>query len=62
MSTIYVGGISFDTNERSLQDYFEKFGNVVETKARSSFWTSGGSGMTSLFSLTRTAHLSFLVV
>mmetsp|Transcript_19052 Transcript_19052/g.57565 ORF Transcript_19052/g.57565 Transcript_19052/m.57565 type:complete len:186 (+) Transcript_19052:158-715(+) len=32
VSTIYVGGISFDTNERSLQDYFEKFGNVVETK------------------------------
>jgi len=36
VSTIYVGGISFDTNERSLQDYFEKFGNVVETKARHS--------------------------
>ncbi len=33
MSTIYVGGISFDTDEKSLQNYFEKFGVVLETKA-----------------------------
>jgi RNA recognition motif-containing protein len=34
VSTIYVGGISFDTNEKALEHYFEKFGNVIETKAR----------------------------
>lgn len=33
VSTIYVGGISFDTDEKSLQNYFEKFGVVLETKA-----------------------------
>lgn len=32
VSTIYVGGISFDTNEKALEHYFEKFGNVIETK------------------------------
>ena len=32
ISTIYVGGISFDTDERALQNYFQKFGNVTEVK------------------------------
>ena len=34
VSTIYVGGISFDTDERALQNYFSKFGNVTEVKVR----------------------------
>jgi hypothetical protein len=34
VTTVYVGGISFDTDERALQNYFQKFGNVLETKAR----------------------------
>ena len=36
VTTVYVGGISFDTDERALQNYFQKFGNVLETKARCS--------------------------
>lgn len=34
VTTVYVGGISFDTDEPALQNYFQKFGNVIETKAR----------------------------
>ena len=34
ISTIYVGGISFDTDERALQNYFSKFGTVTEVKVR----------------------------
>ena len=34
VSTIYVGGISFDTDERALQNYFEKYGHVAETKVQ----------------------------
>ena len=34
VSTIYVGGISFDTDERALQNYFSKFGTVTEVKVR----------------------------
>ena len=34
VSTIYVGGISFDTDERALQNYFEKYGPVSETKVQ----------------------------
>lgn len=31
-STVYVGGMSTNTDERSLREFFQKFGTVVETK------------------------------
>lgn len=32
VTTIYVGGVSFDTDERALQNYFSKYGTVADTK------------------------------
>lgn len=31
-STVFVGGMSASTDERSLREFFQKFGTVVETK------------------------------
>lgn len=38
---LFVGGLSFDTNEQSLEQVFSKYGQISEGKAGPCWWLPG---------------------